>query len=258
MENLRISLVQTALHWENKAANLDHFAGLLNKLQDKTDLLVLPEMFTTGFSMQAEQLAEPLEGATLQWMRQQAERLDAVITGSYIVEDQGQYYNRLLWVHPDGAYQYYDKRHLFALGREHQHYTAGTTRVITSVKGWKVLPLICYDLRFPVWSRNTEGYDLLVYVANWPELRNQAWKTLLAGRAIENQVYTVGVNRVGADGNGVPHSGDSSVLDFAGTSLFQASSVEGVFSLTLSAEAQRKFREQLPFLKDQDIFTVED
>jgi len=258
MENLRISLIQSRLHWENKSANLNHFEGLLHPLQGRTDLVVLPEMFTTGFSMQPEQLAEPLDGATLEWMRKQAARLDGVLTGSYIAKENGQYYNRLLWVHPDGAYQYYDKRHLFALGKEHRHYSAGSRRVIMEVKGWKVLPLICYDLRFPVWSRNVEEYDLLLYVANWPEVRRQAWKTLLAGRAIENQVYTIGLNRVGEDGNGVPHSGDSSVFDFAGTSLLQASSVEGVFTVSLAAEAQQQFRKKLPFLKDQDNFTFED
>lgn len=257
MENIKVSLVQTNLFWEDKAANLQHLDTLLNKLASgDTDLVVLPEMFTTGFSMQADMLAENMDGPTLSWMQAHAKTLNSVITGSVIIKEGIHFYNRLLWVYPDGSYQTYDKRHLFGLGGEDASYSSGEEQVITSVKGWKVFPLICYDLRFPVWSRNTADYDLLVYVANWPEVRRKAWSTLLAARAIENQAYTIGVNRVGKDGNGTPHTGDSAVYDYTGTPLLTAASVEGVFTIVLKAEDQGEFRQKLPFLKDKDNFKI--
>ena len=257
MDALRISIIQSDLYWEDKTRNLARFDELLSGIEGRTDLIVLPEMFTTGFSMQPAKLAEPTESQTLEWMREKASHTQAVITGSIIVEEEGQYYNRLLWVHPDGAYQSYDKRHLFALGKEDEHYKAGNSRVITTVKGWAVFPLICYDLRFPVWSRNSDNYDLLIYVANWPEVRRQAWSSLLAARAIENQAYTIGVNRIGIDGNGVPHTGDSAIFDYAGECLLHANSVAGVFTVQIKRKPQDGFRAKLPFLKDRDQFSIE-
>ena len=253
---LHTTLVQTALHWEDKEANRQQLAGKLSALSVQTDLVVLPEMFTTGFTMNARLLAEPTEGPTYEWMAGLAGRLGAAVTGSFIVEEDGAYFNRLLWVRPDGSYEKYDKRHLFTLAGEQKHYEPGQHRLIVELNGWKILPLICYDLRFPVWARNVEQYDLLIYVANWPEMRRQAWRALLAARAIENQSFTLGVNRVGQDGNGFPYTGNSSAFDFAGEELLHASNVEGLFTLQLSYDEQQAFRKKLPFLSDQDRFEI--
>ncbi len=200
---MKVTIIQTHLAWEDKTANLEHFSAHLSALAEATDLIVLPEMFSTGFSMQPERLAEPMDGPTVQWMRAKAADTNAAMVGSLMVREGDCYYNRLVWMFPDGTLQHYDKRHLFSYGTENEHYTAGTNQLLVNWKGWKICPLICYDLRFPVWSRNTMGYDLLLYVANWPERRSLAWNALLAARAIENQSYTVGVNRIGADGNGM-------------------------------------------------------
>ncbi len=254
---LHATLVQTTLHWEDKKANLKALGRKLDSLATPTHLVVLPEMFTTGFTMNARPLAEPTEGPTWEWMAAQAARLNAVITGSFIAKENGQYYNRLLWVRPDGSYEQYDKRHLFTLAGEHEHYAPGNHRLIVELNGWKVLPLICYDLRFPVWARNVDGYDLLLYIANWPEMRRQAWRALLAARAIENQAYTLGVNRVGKDGNGFPYTGDTSAYDYAGEELLHATQVDGLFTVQLSYEKQQEFRNKLQFLADRDRFVIE-
>ena len=254
--SLRLTLVQSHLHWEDKNANLRQFEEKLAGLREPTDLIILPEMFTTGFTMNAHSMAEPTNGPALDWMAAQATRLDAVITGSCIVEDAGNYYNRLLWVRPDGTFEQYDKRHLFTLAGEHETYTAGQQRLTVDINGWKAVPLICYDLRFPVWARNTNGYDLLIYVANWPEMRRQAWRTLLSARAIENQAYTIGVNRIGVDGLDYPYTGDSSAFNFAGEELLHTARQEGLYTLSLSYEAQQKFRQKLQFLPDQDDFSI--
>lgn len=256
MDNLRVTLVQAQLEWENKAANLAYFEHRLEQLSEPTDLIVLPEMFSTGFSMQPNHLAEPMQGPTLEWMSRCANVADAVVTGSFIVAEQGAYYNRLVWMQPDGEYFYYDKRHLFSLAEEHKHYSPGNKQLLVEWRGWRIMPLICYDLRFPVWSRNTFAYDLLVYVANWPERRSMAWSTLLQARAIENQVYTIGVNRIGADGNAVIHSGDTSLYDFQGLCLYRASHVEATVTLTLNRQNQQNFREKFTFLEDKDEFTI--
>jgi len=257
-ETLTVSLVQASLVWEDRDANLQKFSELLSQLkQGDTELVVLPEMFTTGFSMNAAALAEPTEGEAFRWMAEQAGRLDAVVTGSIIAEASGRYYNRLLWVRPDGTFSHYDKRHLFTLAKEEETYAPGEQPLYVHCQGWKVMPLICYDLRFPVWSRNREHYDLLLYVANWPAKRRAAWKALLKARAIENQAYTIGLNRVGEDGNGYPYTGDSGVFDYAGEPLLQASEVEGVFQLPLSKSKQDTFRQKLRFLNDQDQFSIQ-
>lgn len=254
---MKVTIIQTDLFWEDKTANLEHFAALLSALTEATDLIVLPEMFSTGFSMQPERLAEPMDGPTVQWMRAKAADTNAAMVGSLMVKDGYCYYNRLVWMFPDGTFQHYDKRHLFSYGTENEHYTAGTKQLLVNWKGWKICPLICYDLRFPVWSRNTIGYDLLLYVANWPERRKHAWNTLLAARAIENQSYTVGVNRIGADGNGVPHPGDSQVVDFMGQPLFVQKDTEAVVTVELDKAQQDAFRAQFGFLQDQDKFLLE-
>lgn len=232
-------------------------------IKEKTELVILPEMFSTGFSMRPEVLAETMEGETIQWMKRVAAAKKIILTGSVIIEEEGNYYNRLVWMLPNGQYGIYDKRHRFAYAGEDEHYTAGSKRLIASVKGWKINLLICYDLRFPVWARQqsqseTPEYDLLVYVANWPERRVNAWKTLLQARAIENQSFVIGVNRVGEDGNGIPHTGESMVVDAMGEILYQKKDEEAVYTITLQKEPLETVREKLPFLKDADSFMIQE
>ena len=266
MRDLKITTVQTDLIWENKAANFNKINILLKNIGE-TDLVILPEMFTTGFSMKPELFAENLFGETFNWMRQKAVELNAAITGSFICLENGHYYNRLLWVQPDGNYFKYDKRHRFTLAGEHKHYTEGVSRLTILWREWRICPLICYDLRFPVWSRNwsnspfddthTDYYDLLIYVANWPQRRSHAWKSLLTARAIENQAYVVGVNRIGEDGNGIQHSGDTSIVDYAGELLLQKSHTEGVNTTILSPLKFKEFRDKFGFLNDADDFRLD-
>lgn len=254
MENLRVSLVQSALYWENKASNLEQFAEKLAPLGGHSDLIILPEMFTTGFSMNPEKLAESMDGRTMQWLTQQAKALNAVVTGSFIVNENQKYFNRLIWMRPDGTFEWYDKRHLFTYADEHLHYTAGKQRLVVEWLGWKICPLICYDLRFPVWSRNTDAYDVLIYVANFPERRSHAWKSLLIARAIENQAFTIGVNRVGTDGNDIYYVGDTSLIDYNGQLIHQVSQLENIFTTSLSYASLKDFRKRFAFLQDQDSF----
>lgn len=256
MRDLNVTLVQQPLAWQDASANRARFATLLAPLAGRTDLVVLPEMFTTGFSMQAADLAEDMGGPTVEWLRSTAARLGAVVAGSAIVDDHG-YRNRLLWARPDGTLAAYDKRHLFRMAREHEHYAAGEHRVVVELHGWRVLPLVCYDLRFPVWSRNRGDYDLALYVANWPSARRHAWSTLLRARAIENLAYVVGVNRVGPDGAGVEYSGDSVALDPLGESLAELGSVPAVTQVTLSAAALARHRERFPAHLDADGFRLD-
>ena len=260
MQDLNVTLVQAELIWQDPTSNRARFAEQLRPLQGKTDLVVLPEMFTTGFTMQPEHLAEPADGPTLQWLREQAVHLQATITGSVAVTEAGQYFNRLYWVRPDGSFATYDKRHLFRMGNEHQHYAPGSRLLLVELQGWCVCPMVCYDLRFPVWSRRRAGldYDLLIYVANWPTVRRYPWQTLLKARAIENLSYCIGVNRVGNDGNGVPHSGDSVVLDFMGQSLLAAPEQAWQASVGLSYEGLRKFRQRFPAHLDADEFVLKE
>ncbi|MCC6727420.1 MAG: amidohydrolase [Saprospiraceae bacterium] len=255
-EKLRITTVQSALEWEDVAANLAMFSLKLAPLAGQTDLVVLPEMFTTGFSMAAEKLAEPMNGRTMDWLADQAAKIGAVVTGSFIAEDGGHYFNRLVWMRPDGSFELYDKRHLFRLASEHETYTAGQAKLVTEWRGWKICPLICYDLRFPVWSRNVEAYDLSIYLANWPERRNHHWQQLLVARAIENQCYVVGVNRCGTDGADLSYSGDSAVVDYNGHRLLQVSNIENISTISLSLEMLRTFRQSLQFLADKDYFEI--
>ena len=261
MNDLTVSLVQTTLHWHDPAANRAQLAELLASAlpgPGLTDLIVLPEMFTTGFSMEAASQAEPYPGPTLDWMRTQAARYDAAVTGSVLTEEGGAYFNRLLWVRPDGTHSTYDKRHLFRLAGEHEVYTAGTSHLIEEWRSWRIRPLICYDLRFPVWSRNSphEPYDVLLYVANWPQPRTEIWRTLLRARAIENVAYTLGVNRTGHDGLGQDYAGDSALIDMRGEYLLQAGNFQTCISRTLSWQAQQDFRAKFPALNDADSFRL--
>lgn len=266
MSSLTISLVQTALFWENKKANLDMLEEKIMGIREKTEIVILPEMFNTGFSMKPEMLAETMDGETLLWMKRIAAAKKIILTGSLMVKDEGNYYNRLVWILPNGQTGFYDKRHLFAYGEEDKHYSPGKKRFIASVKGWKILLLVCYDLRFPVWSRQqmpmdtaekNPEFDLIVYVANWPERRNHAWKTLLQARAIENQSYVAGVNRVGNDGNGIFHSGHTMLIDPLGEVLFTEADAETIFTHTLQKSDLDTFRTKLPFLKDGDQFFIQ-
>lgn len=256
MRDLTLALIQTELAWQDPAANRSHFADLLEQARG-ADLVVLPEMFSTGFSMDSAALAEPEDGPTSHWLLEQAARLDAVITGSLIIQAaDGSYRNRLLWARPDGSLAHYDKRHLFRMAGEHQHYAAGEEQVLLELKGWRIRPLICYDLRFPVWSRDPATTDLLLYTANWPALRRQHWNRLLPARAIENLCYVAAVNRVGEDAKGFAYSGDSQVLDFQGEALLEAGAGDGVFVTTLSAAELAAYRQRFPAHLDADGFRL--
>ena len=264
MEKLSVTLIQTSLAWENTDANISHFDKLVSAV-NTTDIIVLPEMFTTGFTMQPAKNAEPINGKSLQWMKQKATEKNCIITGSICVEEDKKYYNRLYWSTPS-AVQQYNKRHLFRMGTEDQHYTMGTEKIIASVKGWKILPLVCYDLRFPVWSRNKwqlknneliADYDVLIYSANWPEVRNYPWKQLLIARAIENQCYVMGVNRIGVDGNGFSHSGDSVVINPLGQIISNTkANEESVETVLLDYEFLSDLRKKFPVGLDADNFEV--
>lgn len=257
LPDLKLALVQTTLAWHDASANRERFNVLLENARG-ADLVILPEMFTTGFSMDSETLAEPEEGATYAWLREQAARLDAVVCGSVIIRTaDGSHRNRLLWARPDGDVQHYDKRHLFRMAGEHKHYTPGDQQVLLEWKGWRVRPLVCYDLRFPVWSRDAQDTDLLLYTANWPAARRQHWNRLLPARAIENLCYVAAVNRVGEDGKGHAYSGDSQVLDFQGDSLLAAGDADGVFHIALSAAELAAYRERFPANLDADRFDIQ-
>ncbi|MGA9588776.1 MAG: amidohydrolase [Salegentibacter sp.] len=256
-EKLRIAILQVNLKWEDARENRSLFTKEIEALSDEVELVILPEMFTTGFSMNAKVLAEKNDDATLQWMREMAQKKKSAITGSVIIEENGQYYNRLFFVFPDGSYEKYDKRHTFTLAGEDKTYSAGKGRLIVEYKGWKICPLICYDLRFPVWARNTEDYDLLIYVANWPKKRVAAWDALLKARAIENMTFCVGVNRVGIDGDGYEYNGHSAVYDCLGNYLTEENAEKPfVKELNLDKEHLQKTRQQLKFLQDRDEFTL--
>lgn len=253
---LNVVGIQTALYWEAIECNLVHFDRILSNIyHGEQDLVVLPEMFTTGFSMNAMKLADHSQGLTLEWMRRQARKLNAALTGSVIIEDLGQYYNRLYFVWPEGNVEIYDKRHTFSYAGEDKVFQRGKQRIIIEYQGWKICPLICYDLRFPVWSRNSVDYDILIYVANWPSSRIRAWDTLLQARSIENMCYTIGVNRIGEDGNGINYPGHSVILDALGTQLsYLQNGEEGYVQATLDPESLDGIRKRYNFLLDRDSF----
>lgn len=267
MSNLLVTIIQSNLVWQDPQANLAQLEQKIKSIEGRAEIVVLPEMFSTGFSMDPVTYAETMDGNTVAWMRRVAAEKRIILTGSLIIKEGEHYFNRLIWMLPNGQCGCYDKRHLFGFAGEDQHYTQGEKRLVATVKGWRVLLLICYDLRFPVWSRQTpdidveEGtgaaeYDAIIYVANWPERRSHAWKTLLQARAIENQCYVIGVNRVGQDGNGIAHSGDSMVVDPLGEVLFSESNLEVVHTEELQSTHLDRIRMQLPFLKDADGFKL--
>jgi omega-amidase len=300
MQDLSVTLIQTDLYWENSIANLANLEEKIAQISTQTDLIILPEMFNTGFTMNAKSVAEPMNFTTFKWLRQQAKKANAVVAGSFIVKEGDKYFNRLIWMRPDGTSEQYDKRHLFRMGNEHLTFTGGTERIIVELKGWKICPLICYDLRFPVWSRQahshqgtkgqseqieahshegtkaqsevesdqtpniecgtpperTTNYDLLIYVANWPAVRSQVWDVLLKARAIENQSYCIGVNRVGNDGMGLNYSGNSAIIDFKGNPVFYQKELEVIHSQILNYQDLIDFRTKFPAYLDADDFII--
>ncbi|MFC2120063.1 amidohydrolase [Bacteroidota bacterium] len=252
-----VSVVQTNLNWENIELNLLKFDSLLEKINNKTDIVILPEMFTTGFSMNAEKFAEEENGRTLNWLMEKAGNLNALIIGSIIIRENSGYFNRLYTVFPDGSYKTYDKKHLFRIEGEADVYTPGNKRLIINYKGWKISPFICYDLRFPVWSRNKNNYDLYINVANWPGSRRDIWINLLKARAIENQVYAIGVNRIGEDSNDTGHTGDSMIIDPKGKTLAQAEkNKEEIINTEISLSELNDFRKKFPVGLDADNFEI--
>lgn len=259
MEPLKVTIFQAYIFWENISKNLQNLSLRLSSLKEKTDLIILPEMFNTGFTTNVEKCAEKMDGQTLRWMYNTSKSFDCVIAGSLIIEEEGKYYNRFVWMSPDGSYVHYDKRHLFGLGktRETEIFTEGSSRIMLKLKGWRICPMICYDLRFPVWSRNQEeGYDLLVYTASWPDKRSLHWRTLIPARAIENLSYVIGVNRVGHDGNEVYYSGGSMCITPVGDVVYYKPEDEDLYTFTLNPDVLKSARAAFPFLKDADSYTI--
>lgn len=256
MSQLTLSLVQFSPLWEDKNVNLTHLEDTFRKLPE-TDLILLPEMFATGFTMNVQEMGEPMDGLVVSWMISQAEARKAMVAGSCIIAAEGGYYNRLICAFPDGAVQYYDKKHLFSMGEEHLYYTPGHERVTITWKGWRIRPLICYDLRFPVWSRNHDDYDLLIYLSNWPSPRHHVWKTLLVARALENQCWCAGVNRTGTDGMKLDYSGDSGLVDPRGNAVWLGDA-PSIYTAALIKDDLTSFRKKFPVLNDRDPFELKD
>ena len=267
MSDLNLYIIQTHLVWEDPEANLKMLEQKINTIDAKGKIIVLPEMFTTGFSMRASAFAQTMDGTALQWMKNISIKKKCIITGSLMIKEEHEdntvrYFNRLIWMQPNGAYGTYDKRHLFSLAEENKYYTRGNIRTVFSVNGWKILPLICYDLRFPVWSRQQRSdsketeYDVLLYVANWPEKRIHAWRSLLVARAIENQSYVVAVNRTGTDENGTVYNGQSLVIDPLGKIILDMYDNESVGNITLAKSELVSTRNSFPFLPDADDFQL--
>lgn len=256
-ETLKVTYIQTKLTWENPKANKAHFERKLAECPEDADLIILPEMFTTGFSMNAEANAEEAE-VVLNWMKLQSEKFQVAVTGSAMVKENGKYYNRMFFVTPDGSYSKYDKKHLFTLAKEHETYEPGNERCVVDYKGWKLNLLVCYDLRFPVWSRNKDDYDALIYVANWPKKRVAAWDILLQARAVENMSYCIGLNIIGTDGNDFPYVGHSSAYDALGKCLSDHDpEEEAIQTVTLEKSHLHKLRDKLGFLRDKDNFSID-
>ncbi len=253
---MNIALIQASLVWENPKANRNYFEEKINAITEQVDLIVLPEMFTTGFTMHPETVFETMQGETVLWMQSLANDKNVAITGSLVIKENDNFYNRLLFVFPSGEIQFYDKRHLFSLAGEDKVYTSGKEKLIIEYLGWKICPLICYDLRFPVFARNTEDYDLLLYVANWPKVRIQSWDILLKARSAENMCYTVGVNRTGFDANNFEYNGHSQVVDFLGNYILDPQEKEGVFIIVLNKENLIDARKKFGFLNDRDTFQL--
>jgi omega-amidase len=253
---MKIALIQSSLFWENPTANRNHFEEKINANTEQFDLIILPEMFSTGFTMNPEAVFETMEGETIQWLQSLAKAKNSAITGSLVIKENGNFYNRLVFVFPSGEIKTFDKRHLFTLAYEDEFYTSGKEKIIVEYLGWKICPLICYDLRFPVFARNVEDYDLLIYVANWQKPRINAWDILLKARAVENLCYTIGVNRVGFDDNNFEFDGHSQVIDFLGNYILEPQETEGVFIVELNKEKMLETRKKLSFLNDRDFFEL--
>ncbi len=254
--SLYITLIQYDIVWENKQANFEKLDTIIQQITEQTDLILLPEMFQTGFSMNATVLAESMDANTIIWMRQKAQEKNCCIAGSFICKEEEKYYNRFVVISPDGNSKYYNKRHLFGMGKENENYSAGNERIVFDIKGFKICPMICYDLRFPVWSRNNVNYDILLYVANWPAKRSFAWKQLLTARAIENQCFVAAVNRIGIDGTHTEYSGDSAVLAPDGNAIWRAeANTQEIQTLELDLATLLQLRSDFPFLKDADKFS---
>lgn len=253
---MKVALIQTHLIWESPLENRSHLAQKITGFMEDVDLIVLPEMFSTGFTMHPKTVAETINGETVAWLQHLAKAKNCAITGSLVIEEKGNYYNRLVFVFPDGTIQKYDKRHLFSLAGEDKAFNAGNERLIVDYKGWKICPLICYDLRFPVYSRNNADYDVLIYVANWPNARANAWNTLLKARAIENMSYTIGINRIGIDENKNVYSGDSQIVDCLGNFTLEPQQGDAVFIAELDKKYQDRNRRKFGFLNDADEFDL--
>lgn len=253
---MKIALIQTSLSWENPMENRSHLVQKINGFMEEVDLIILPEMFSSGFTMNPKAVSETMQGETVSWLQHLAKAKNCAITGSLVIEEKGNYYNRLVFVFPNGDIKTYDKRHLFTLAGEDKIYTAGTEKLIVEYKGFRICPLVCYDLRFPVFSRNAENYDVLLYVANWPKPRINAWDILLKARAVENMCYTIGVNRIGTDNNNLEYVGHSQAVDFLGNYLLEPQETDGIFIISLDKEKLFETRIKLPFLDDKDDFKI--
>lgn len=256
-ESIKITIFQAYLFWENVEKNLNNLSLRLSALREKTDLILLPEMFNTGFTTNVEKCAESMDGPTMHWMYEHAKSYNCVVAGTLIIEENGHYYNRFVWMSPDGSFVHYDKRHLFGMAEEDKVFTPGNSRIVLNLKGWRVCPMVCYDLRFPVWSRNLgNAYDLLVYTACWPDKRSAHWRALIPARAIENQSFVIGVNRVGYDGNEIYYSGGSMCISPNGDVVYYKPEDEDLYTFTLNPTDLIKAREQFPFLADADDFSM--
>jgi predicted amidohydrolase len=253
---MKVALIQSSLTWENPTENRSHLAQKITSFMEDVDLIVLPEMFSSGFTMNPEAVAETMQGETIAWLQHLAKAKNCAITGSLVITENGNFYNRLVFVFPNGDIQTYDKRHLFTLAGEDKVYKAGTEKLIIDYKGFKICPLICYDLRFPVFARNVENYDLLIYVANWPKPRVNAWDILLKARAVENMSYAIGVNRIGTDNNNLEYVGHSQAVDFLANYSMEPQETEGVFIVELDKEKLLETRNKLAFLEDKDDFVL--
>lgn len=256
MQDLKITIIQSGIFWEDKKKNFANFGRKIESIKEQTDLIILPEMFSTGFTMNAQAFADNPDGESAEFLRHYSKKKKAYICGSVIVKDKGKFFNRLLLSSPDGKIFHYDKRHLFRMGDEHTVYSTGNKHLIVRIKDWRVAFFICYDLRFPVWLRNKNNYDFAVFVANWPERRAYHWKTLLLARAIENQSYVAGINRIGKDGNGISYSGGSAVINPLGEYVVNAKNKSGTFTAVLSKKTIDNCRKYFPAYKDADKFEI--
>jgi len=258
VQDLNVTVIQAPLAWEDPVANRRRFADIIGTLPAATDLVVLPEMFTTGFTMDPAANAEDMDGPTVAWLGDTARRVGVALCGSLVIREGARFYNRLIWMSATGECRSYDKHHLFRMAGEDRQYTAGTKRELMHLKGWRICPLVCYDLRFPVWSRGADAFDLQIFVANWPAARRSAWRALLPARAVENQCYCVGVNRIGIDGNDVAYSGDTLVADFLGHVVLDLGAEEGAATVTLDGAALVAYRDKFPAWRDADPFRLLD